>query len=74
MLVIDVVLRHHSWVRLLVPSGTMTARPQGGEFRSIPVQGSLGPVSEVYGVFSNRDLFSTSRRRQQWITGSLGQP
>lgn len=74
MLVFDVVHRHCSWVRLLAPSGTMKARPQGGEFRSIPVQGSLGPVSEVHGIFSNRNLFSTSRRPQQWITGSLGQP
>lgn len=29
-------------------------------FRSAPAQGSLGPVSEVHGVFSNRDVTPTS--------------
>lgn len=41
----------------MVHSGTMKASPKGGgPFRSGPAQGSLGPVSEVCGVSSNRDV------------------
>lgn len=34
---------------------------QGGGIRSVIAQGSLVPVSEVYDVFSNRDLLLTSQ-------------
>ena len=45
----------------MVPSGAMESSfPKEESFRLIPVQGSLGPISEVHGVCSNRDLPSTS--------------
>lgn len=36
-----------------------------GAFRSIPAQDPLGSVSEVYGIFSNRSLPSTSAKQQK---------
>ena len=66
MLVIVVVHRHYSWVGLVIASllcqlalyllvpGVPVLREE--ELRSVPAQGPLGPVSEVHGVFSSRDL------------------
>jgi hypothetical protein len=42
-------------------SGTIKLVFREGAFRSIVPQGSLGPVSEVHGVFNNWNLPSTSR-------------
>ena len=59
----------------MATSGIMKASPEDEDFRSILAQGSLGPASEVCGVFSNRDLPSTSGRqpratpRQQFKRG-----
>ena len=44
----------------MVPPDTIKASLQEGAFLSV-AQGTLGPVSEVHGVFSNRDLLSTFR-------------
>lgn len=55
MLVVDMVHRHHSWVGLLIAS--LLWKEVQGAFRSVPVQGSVSSVSELLGVFSNRDLF-----------------
>ena len=41
----------------MAPSGNI----REGGLKSVLAQGSLGPVSEVHGVFSNRDLASMSR-------------
>lgn len=59
----------HSMVRLIVSLlwetmsildilsfGTMRASSQGGDFLVSSSLDSLGPVSEVHGVFSNKDL------------------
>lgn len=41
----------------MVLPGTMNASPLRDEaFKLVPVQGSLGPVLEEHGVFSNKDL------------------
>lgn len=70
MLVIDVGHRHHSWVGLLVvfllrkpaqhPVVQWKLMLIEGAFRTVPVQGPLDPVSEVYGALSNRNLSATS--------------
>lgn len=71
MLVVEVVHRHYSWAGLLlfvsfnwklawpllVPCKLV---PRKRAFSSVPVQGSLGPVSKVHGAFSSRDLPSIS--------------
>lgn len=45
----------------MVPSGAMESSfPRKKSFRLVPAQGSLGPISEVRGVCSNRDLSCTS--------------
>lgn len=45
----------------IVPSGIKKANPQGGSFQ---VGSSLDPsVSEVYGIISNKDLPSMTRRK-----------
>lgn len=41
---------------LPAPSGTMEARIRKEVLRSVPAEGSLGPVSEVCGIFINRYL------------------
>lgn len=71
MMVIDVVLRHHVWVGLLVASllqrlawcflVSITGRRQLREFQ---FQDSLCPVSDMHSVFSNSELPSTSRDNQ----------
>ena len=43
----------------MVPSCTMKVSSQGGGIEVGSAQGPLDPVSEVHGVFSNRDLPST---------------
>ena len=70
MLVIVVVCRQCSWVGRLVafeaymvPSCSMKASPQDGSFRVRPSSGPLGLISEVHGIFSNRDLPVTSGRQ-----------
>ena len=45
----------------MAPSNAMKASLQEEAFRKVPAQGSLGSVSEVHGVFSNRDVPSISR-------------
>lgn len=74
MVVIVVVYRQHSWVGLFVAFllwklaccffGIMRVSPQWGAFRLALVRESLGPVSEVHDVSSNRDLISTIRGQQ----------
>ena len=64
-----VVPRHHSWVGLMfsphlleacmVPSGTMKASPQGGDFQVTSSPGPLCPELEVHGAVNERDLPST---------------
>ena len=66
MLVLDTTHRYHGWVgllflaflwklawHLLVPEKVVFREEA---FRSVPAQGPLGPVSEVQGAFSNRDI------------------
>lgn len=48
------------FIACMLHSGTIKAISQEVALRSIPATGSLGSASEVYGVFSNRGLFSTS--------------
>lgn len=36
------------------------SHPQGGGSQSVSLQGPLGPVSEVHGVFCTRDVSSTT--------------
>lgn len=50
------------------PSGTMKASPQSGGFQVGFSSGSLGLLSEVYDVFSNKDLHSTSAALPRAIT------
>lgn len=38
-----------------LPSNTKTS-PQGGSFETRSSSGPLGPVSEMHGIFSNKDL------------------
>lgn len=68
LVIIIVVHRHHSWVKLLVaflwkacmvPSGTMIYSPQvgNGDFQISSSSKSLVHVSQMmHGVFSSRDL------------------
>lgn len=44
----------------MVSSGTMKASPQGRDFTLSSNLDSLGPVSEMHGVFSNWNLLSAS--------------
>jgi hypothetical protein len=71
MLVVVLVPRRHSWVgcgcsppaeACVVPSGAMRASLQEGSFQVRFCLVSLGPVSQVEGVFSNGNLPSTSGR------------
>lgn len=48
----------------MVPSGTKKIILGEGAFSSVPAQRSLGPVSEMHGVFSNSDLPSALRGTQ----------
>ena len=68
--------RHHSLVEswlllsfrsLSGPSATMKASSQGGGFRVRSSLGPLGSVSKMHGVFSNRDLPTTSGRQPMAI-------
>lgn len=40
----------------MIPSGVLKPSPWRGVFRSAPAQRALGPVSEVYALFSSRVL------------------
>lgn len=63
----------------MVLSILMKINPQRRDIRSVPVQWSLGPVSEAHGVFS-KNLASTSEGPPKAKTGgcllweSLEQP
>lgn len=62
----------------VMPSGTMESSPEGEGSQVSWRWGSLGPVSDVKSVFSNRDVSSTSggtRAQQEPAIGEyLGQP
>ena len=60
-LVIVVVHRHHSWVGLLLPSLLLKL----AWYFLIP--GSLEPLSAVHGIFSKRNLPSTSGEEPRTI-------
>lgn len=77
MLIIVMVYRRNDWVELLIfpssvgackaPSGTMRASPQKGIFQVSSCSVHPSPVSEVCGVFSNKDLPSNSGANQwEW--------
>lgn len=77
MLIIVMVYRHYGWVGLLIfpssvgackaPSDTMRASPQKGNFQVSSCSIHPCPVSEVCGVFSNKDLPSNSGANQgEW--------
>ena len=75
MLVIVMAYRRYGWVGLLifpssvgackVPSDTMRASPQKGNFQVSSCSIHPSPVSEVCGVFSNKDLLSNSGANQR---------
>lgn len=51
----------------MAPTGSGKATTQW-VFMSVPAQTSLGPVSEVHAVFSNRDMASSSGGKLKVIT------
>lgn len=48
-------------------SHTLKASPEGGGFNVRSSSGALGLVSKAHGVFSNRDLLSTSEKQPRAI-------
>lgn len=50
----------HPLETFMVSSVKTSTSPQTEAFETIPVQGPLGPASEVYGIFINRNLLCTS--------------
>lgn len=54
-----VIVKLHSWVGLCIAS-LIWQLPQGPGFQARPSSDPLGPVSEVDGVFSSRDLSAVS--------------
>lgn len=52
----------------MVPTGSLKASLQEGSIQVSSRSGSLGPVSEVHGVFSNRDLTFISGEQSRATT------